>query len=76
MSVATENFASLRYMNVESLVRWGQVVLVALDPASAQTPPLFELDHVQDKLGWVERFRSPLAEWGSSSRSPAARKVL
>ena len=51
-------------MNVESLVRWGQVVLVALDPASAQTPPLFELDHVQDKLGWVERFRSPLEKCG------------
>ena len=50
-----------RYMNVESLVRWG---LVWLDTAPAEVSPLFEVEQVQHKLGWVMRFRSQLEEWG------------
>ena len=53
-----------RYMNVESLVRWGRAVLVWLDTAPAEVSPLFEVEQVQHKLGWVLRFRSQLEEWG------------
>jgi len=53
-----------RYMNVESLVRWGQAMLVWLDTAPSQVNPLFKVEHVQHKLDWVRRFRSQLAEWG------------
>lgn len=53
-----------RYMNVESLVRWGRVVLTWLDKTPAEVSPLFEVAHVKHKLGWVKRFRPHLEEWG------------
>ena len=52
-----------RYMNVESLVRWGRAVLAWLDQAPTQASPLFEVEHVQRKLDWVKRFRSQLEDW-------------
>jgi hypothetical protein len=53
-----------RYMNVESLVRWGRAVLAWLDQAPTQANPLFVVEHVQRKLDWVRRFRSQLEDWG------------
>jgi hypothetical protein len=53
-----------RYMNIDVLVQWGQDVLALLDsrqPAAAAQCPGQQL---QAKLGWITRFRQPLAEWG------------
>jgi hypothetical protein len=50
-----------RYMNLDTLVRWGQATLTFLDH-----PPLedsFDQAQVQTQLGWLESFRAPLQEW-------------
>lgn len=55
--------AKARYMNLESLVGWGQKVLRYLD--NPRDHPEVEVDHklVKKKLGWVRRYRGRLAEW-------------
>ena len=52
-----------RYMNLDTLVRWGQAMLTFLDQ---RNPPLEEsLDpiQVQRQLGWLKPFRAPVQEW-------------
>jgi hypothetical protein len=53
-----------RYMNVDVLVAWGQMILVWLDQAPAEIKPTFDGEQVKLKLGWVTRFRSQLEQWG------------
>ena len=53
-----------RYMNVDSLVDWGQKTLSFLDRQQAQPSPLFDPEQVQTKLGWLPNFRQSLEEWG------------
>jgi len=52
-----------RYMNLDVLIQWGQNMLIFLDRQSAEPCPAFDPQHVQEKLGWVTRFRQPLQEW-------------
>jgi hypothetical protein len=51
-----------RYMNVDTLVAWGQKVLRWLDG-----PKLFGQDidpqRIEAKLGWLETYRKPLEGW-------------
>jgi len=65
-----------RYMNVDVLIQWGQNILAFLD--SHQTGPgtAFDPHQVQDKLGWITRFRQPLAEWTELLQLTAATESL
>jgi hypothetical protein len=52
-----------RYMNLESLLRWGNATLIFLDaqqrePRSDITPPL-----LAEQLGWLREFREALTVW-------------
>jgi hypothetical protein len=50
-----------RYMNVDVLIHWGRDTLDFLDRAEEST--MFEAEQVEEKLGWITRFRQPLKEW-------------
>jgi hypothetical protein len=50
-----------RYMNVDVLIHWGRDTLAFLDGAEKNT--MFEAEQVEEKLGWITRFRRPLEEW-------------
>ncbi len=52
-----------RYMNVDVLIHWGQNMLIFLDKPQ-DTDDSFSPQQVQEKLGWVTRFRQQLDEWG------------
>ncbi len=52
-----------RYMNIDVLVRWGQDALALLDSHQPEAAQCSE-EQLQEKLGWLTRFRQPLAEWG------------
>ncbi len=53
-----------RYMNLESLMGWGGHLLRYLDQQRWMEQPELDTEVVQAKLGWIEDFRQPLAEWG------------
>jgi len=52
-----------RYMNVDVLVRWGQDVLAFLNRRQTEESTQFDSEQIQEKLGWIMRFRQPLEEW-------------
>jgi hypothetical protein len=52
-----------RYMNVDVLIHWGQDTLAFLDRAEENT--MFDAEQVEEKLGWITRFRQPLKEWAA-----------
>lgn len=54
-----------RYMNVDVLVTWGQRVLAWFDEALTEVNPIFDMEQVERKMGWITRFRSQIAEWGT-----------
>jgi len=51
-----------RYMNLESLVRWGQRALGILDRLEGRTALGDRHQKLQAKLGWLTSFRDPLKE--------------
>ena len=53
-----------RYMNIDVLVHWGQGLLAFLDQQQTVEITQFDSEQVQEKLGWITRFRQPLEEWG------------
>lgn len=53
-----------RYLNVEVLVVWGRRLLTWFDQPLTSREDVFDPVLVQEKLGWVMDFRTPLAEWG------------
>ncbi|MFZ1041048.1 MAG: hypothetical protein WCA79_02160 [Anaerolineales bacterium] len=53
-----------RYMNVESLVHWGQNLLAFFDTSQAIRPPIVDPELLKKKLGWLTDFRSQLKDWG------------
>jgi hypothetical protein len=53
-----------RYMNVDTLIRWGGDMLCALDDPGHLSADEADLEVLQEKLGWVDDFRSRLQEWG------------
>jgi hypothetical protein len=52
-----------RYMNLESLLRWGNATLIFLD--AQQREPRSEIDQplLAEKLGWLREFRAALTVW-------------
>jgi hypothetical protein len=52
-----------RYMNLDTLVEWGKRALAYLD--HPRDVPGHEVDRkkLRQKLGWLEDYRRPLAEW-------------
>jgi hypothetical protein len=52
-----------RWMNVDLLVRWGTKVLAVCDAPARERPPGCERVLLEEKLGWLERFRVPLQLW-------------
>ncbi len=53
-----------RYMNIDVLVHWGQDLLAFLDRQQTEESTQFTLEQVQEKLGWIIRFRQALEKWG------------
>ncbi len=53
-----------RYMNVDVLVRWGQDMLAFLNRRQLEESTQFDSEQIQEKLGWITRFRQALKEWG------------
>ncbi|MCP4543464.1 MAG: hypothetical protein GY832_40650 [Chloroflexi bacterium] len=51
-------------MNIDVLLHWGQGLLAFLDQQQTVEITLFDSEQVQEKLGWITRFRQPLEEWG------------
>jgi len=52
-----------RYMNVDTLLDWGQTMRRWLDQAPADRAAHFDPLQVEAKLGWLSDFRPHLAEW-------------
>ena len=50
-----------RYLNVDTLVNWGQNTLSYLD--SLQAEGNCEYDQIHEKLGWLNQYRDHLAQW-------------
>ena len=52
-----------RYMNIDTLVRWGCQVLTFLDRQKVEPAKEFDHKQIEEKLGWIFRFRDQLKEW-------------
>ena len=52
-----------RYMNLESLVGWGYHLLRYVDEQRWTKQTELDAEVVKAKLGWIEDFRQPLAQW-------------
>jgi hypothetical protein len=53
-----------RWMNVDILVRWGTQTLAFLDTPPQQRSPGCDVVLLEEKLGWLPRFRPTLQLWG------------
>lgn len=53
-----------RYMNVDTLVGWGQKLLVFLDDPQAAAEHDVAPQDLEKKLGWLRDYRSALKSWG------------
>lgn len=52
-----------RYMNIETLIRWGNTMLTFLDNQQKEPSKDFDYKQVEEKIGWIPRFRKQLTEW-------------
>ena len=52
-----------RYMNIDILVRWGCRVLTFLDKQKEEPNKEYDHQQIEEKLGWIFRFRDQLKEW-------------
>ena len=52
-----------RYLNVDTLVTWGQKMLCYLDCQQVEMDGKYDLHQVNDKLGWLNEYRQHLAQW-------------
>lgn len=52
-----------RYMNLESLLRWGSETLRFLDRQPSEGSRELDPQHLEEKLGWLKGFREPLTVW-------------
>jgi len=57
-----------RFMNLGTLLNWGQTVLWLLDHPEAKTRRGLSDDRLGDKLGWLRNFRDDLAGWNECQR--------
>jgi hypothetical protein len=55
-----------RYMNVDTLVEWGQKTLAFLDDPQAAARHDVTLEDLEKKLGWLRDYRSALQSWGEA----------
>jgi hypothetical protein len=53
-----------RYMNVDTLIRWGVDMLRVVDDPRRLPAEEVDLEVLREKLGWVGDFRHQLEEWG------------
>ena len=51
-----------RYLNVDTLVTWGQNMLCYLD-CQVEMDGKYDLNQINDKLGWLNEYREHLAQW-------------
>lgn len=54
-----------RYMNIETLVDWGNNMLALLNKNEIEIGKQFNVGKVKEKLGWVNDYRSKIIEWGN-----------
>ena len=54
-----------RFMNVGGLVDWGIKTLALVDDPSGLASLRISADQMKAKLGWLEEFRTALAEWSA-----------
>ena len=52
-----------RFMNLGTLLNWGETVLWQLDHPEAKTRRGLSADRLDTKLGWLRSFRTDLAGW-------------
>ena len=52
-----------RFMNVGKLVGWGAETLALVDDPARLEPLGLTAARVREKLGWLEGYRTALAEW-------------
>jgi len=52
-----------RYMNLESVLRWGSATLRFLDRQPREGSPELDPHHLEEKRGWLTGFREPLTVW-------------
>lgn len=52
-----------RFMNLGPSLAWAQKMLRLLDNRSSKTREWVTQHRLQEKLGWLEEFREPLAQW-------------
>lgn len=52
-----------RYMNVGSLISWGQRMLALIDTPPEQRPVAAQLAKLDEKFGWIKPFGPLLAQW-------------
>jgi hypothetical protein len=53
-----------RYMNLQSLIVWGQQTLGIVDAPSKEVLKHCTAERLEEKLGWLRDYRTALAEWG------------
>jgi hypothetical protein len=52
-----------RYMNVDSLIQWGENMLTFFDQQQTNASSEFDPEQLEKKLGWITRFREQLEVW-------------
>jgi len=52
-----------RYMNVDILIRWGLKLLAFFDEQQEEKSNKFDQEQLQEKLGWITKFRDNLKEF-------------
>jgi hypothetical protein len=52
-----------RYMNVDILIRWGLKLLGFFDEQQEEKSNKFDQEQLQEKLGWITKFRDNLKEF-------------
>ena len=52
-----------RYLNVDTLVNWGQNTLAYLDSLQLEGNSEYELKQIHEKLGWLNEYRDHLEQW-------------
>lgn len=53
--------AKARYMNVDTLIRWAEVMLVLLDQGISN--PGLDIDELRKYLGWLFSYRDDIGHW-------------
>jgi hypothetical protein len=52
-----------RYMNLDTLVRWGRDALAFVDDPHPVSEEPLDRKVLKEKLGWLRKYRAPLDEW-------------